>query len=74
MCLSYFQIMIYAYGFCKDSRVKMLRSAYLKRVESNLANVLVYDSLEVEIVESDVELDDSDVVEPDYDPPQQVSD
>lgn len=52
----------------------MLRSAYLKRVESNLANVLVYDSLEVEIVESDVELDDSDVVEPDYDPPQQVSD
>lgn len=52
----------------------MLRSTYLKRVGSSLDDMLVYDSLEVEIIESDVELDDSDVVEPDYDPLQQVSD
>ena len=49
---------------------KMLRSKHLKTVESNKDKVQL---LEMEIVESDVELDDSDVVEPDYDPPLQVS-
>ena len=50
---------------------KMLRSKSLKTVESNKDKA---HSLDMEIVESDVELDDSDVVEPDYDPPLQVSD
>ncbi|KAL1541970.1 hypothetical protein AAHA92_26118 [Salvia divinorum] len=49
----------------------MLRSKYRKTVESNKDKA---HSLEVEIVESDVELDDSDVVEPDYDPPLQMGD
>lgn len=52
----------------------MLRSSYSKSVGSSLDNMLVYDSLEGEIIESDLELDASDVVEPDYDPPLQVSD
>lgn len=50
----------------------MLRSTYLKILKSDIANALVDDSMEVEIVDPDVDLDKSDVVEPDYDPPQQV--
>lgn len=53
---------------------KMLRSMYLKILKSNIANALVDDSTEVEIIESDVDLDKSDVVEADYDPPQQMGD
>ncbi|XP_057804186.1 TPR repeat-containing thioredoxin TDX-like [Salvia miltiorrhiza] len=52
----------------------MLRSTYLKTVESNIDRALLYDSLEVEIVESDLELDNSDVVEPDYDSPPEMGD
>lgn len=51
---------------------KNVEIMYLKVVESSLDHAMVYDSLEVEIVESDLELEDSDVVEPDYDPPLQV--
>ncbi|KAH6809384.1 tetraticopeptide domain-containing thioredoxin [Perilla frutescens var. frutescens] len=52
----------------------MLRSMYLKFIESNKDNALVDDPMEVEIVESDVDLDNSDIVEPDYDPPKQMGD
>lgn len=52
----------------------MLRSTYLKILKSDIANALIDDSMEVENVDLDVDLDKSDVVEPDYDPPQQVGD
>ncbi|KAI3454356.1 hypothetical protein Pfo_011019 [Paulownia fortunei] len=45
-----------------------------KHFESKKANMLRDDMVDEEIVESEVELDNSDVVEPDYDPAEEMGD